>query len=94
MTCDTVQRGITLRRTGSGEGTTILTITTPDLRRLLTATAEAGPPAVFAVRLAPNDPLLDAMAFSRGRFMVETQNTAPLYLPSWAEVSRVVEDCR
>ncbi len=72
----------------------MLTVTTPELRRLLNATAEAGPPAALEVRLAPNDALLDAMAFSRGCFMVEAPGTAPLYLPSWAEVSRVIEDCR
>lgn len=44
--------------------------------------------------LPARDPLLDAMAFSRGRFAVETQGAAPLYLPSWPEVSRVIEDCR
>lgn len=44
--------------------------------------------------LPSGDPLLDAMAFSRGRFAVEVQGSAPLYLPSWPEVSRVIEDCR
>ena len=40
------------------------------------------------------DPLLDAMALSKGRFAVEVEGEAPLYLPSHAEVSRVIEDCR
>jgi hypothetical protein len=44
--------------------------------------------------LSPNDPLLDAMALSKGRFAVEAQGLPPLILPSWAEVSRVIEDCR
>jgi hypothetical protein len=44
--------------------------------------------------IAPRDPLLDAMAFSRGRFRVEVAKLPPLYLPSWPEVSRVIEDCR
>ena len=44
--------------------------------------------------LGPRDTMLDAMAFSRGRFMVAVQGGASLYLPSWPEVSRVVEDCR
>jgi hypothetical protein len=42
----------------------------------------------------PRDPLLDAMALSKGRFAVETDGLPPLYLPSHAEVSRVIEDCR
>jgi len=34
------------------------------------------------------------MAFSRGRFALETAGQETLYLPSWPEISRVVEDCR
>ena len=45
-------------------------------------------------RLDATDPLLDAMALSRGRFAVEAGGMVPLYLPSWPEVSRVIEDCR
>lgn len=44
--------------------------------------------------LAGNDPLLDAMALSRGRFAIETGELPTLYLPAWPEVSRVIEDCR
>jgi len=40
------------------------------------------------------DPLLDAMAFSRGRFGVSVSGTPPLVVPAWAEVARVIEDCR
>ena len=48
----------------------------------------------MTIALDPRDPLLDAMALSKGRFAVETGGLAPLYLPSWAEVTRVIEDCR
>jgi len=58
------------------------------------ASPVAGPPAALAVSLAARDPLLDAMAFSRGRFAVETAGLPTLYVPSWTEVSRVIEDCR
>jgi hypothetical protein len=40
------------------------------------------------------DRRLDALAHSRGRFGVEVAGFDPSYLPSWPEVSRVVEDCR
>ena len=40
------------------------------------------------------DPLLDAIAFSRGRFTVESESGAMLVLPAWPEPARVVEDCR
>lgn len=48
----------------------------------------------FAVQLAPRDSLLDAMGFSRGRFVIESAGMVPLVLPPWAEILRVVEDCR
>jgi hypothetical protein len=40
------------------------------------------------------DPLLDAMAFSRGRIGFTVGTQAPLVVPPWEEVARVVEDCR
>ena len=44
--------------------------------------------------LAAGDPLLDQIAFSRGRFTVEAPGLAMLVVPAWAEPGRVVEDCR
>ena len=38
--------------------------------------------------------MLDAMVFSRGRFVVERTGAAPLVVPPYAEIGRVVEDCR
>jgi hypothetical protein len=40
------------------------------------------------------DPLLDAMAFSRGRFLVAGGSAAVLAVPSWPEAARAIEDCR
>jgi hypothetical protein len=51
-------------------------------------------PPVIAATLTARDALLDAMAFSRGRFAIETQSLPTLYVPSWPEVSKVIEDCR
>lgn len=50
-------------------------------------------PASGAVRLDPRDPLLDAMGYSRGRVAIE-QGAAMAIVPAWAEILRVVEDCR
>ena len=41
-----------------------------------------------------NDPFLDSIAFSRGRFTVEVPGQPTLYIPSYPEITRVVEDCR
>ena len=45
-------------------------------------------------RLSAYDPLLDAMAFSRGRFVVLGGTAAPLAVPSWPEAARAIENCR
>jgi len=54
-----------------------------------------GSTATFAIAIrAANDAALDRIAFSRGRFAIEAPGAAPLSVPGWAEVSRVIEDCR
>lgn len=68
-----------------------MTIRAETEQRTLTARA-ASRNAIAA--LTVSDPLLDAMALSKGRFAVEVFGVAPLILPSHAEVSRVIEDCR
>lgn len=68
-----------------------MTVRTTSTTRAVAAQPLAG--AVTAA-LAPNDPLLDAIGFSRGRFAVETPGAPGLVLPAWAEVLRVTEDCR
>ena len=44
--------------------------------------------------LGANDPLLDAIAFSRGRFIVTGGTGVRLVLPSWPDAARSIEDCR
>lgn len=92
MRCNLAQHSVTLLRAATGaSGQGPLTITTSEGTRALAVTPTEG---VLAVTLAARDPLLDAMAFSRGRFAVEAAGTSALYIPSWTEVSRVIEDCR
>ncbi|MCA0902519.1 hypothetical protein [Qipengyuania aquimaris] len=71
----------------------IVTIRTETADRTLTALPVFQGGGV-RTQLQPRDPLLDAMALTRGRFAVETSNSPPLYLPAWSEVTRVIEDCR
>lgn len=40
------------------------------------------------------DDILDAIALSRGHFGIAVEGTEPLLIPSWSEVTRVIEDCR
>jgi hypothetical protein len=68
---------------------------------LWTSTAARNVPASFdpatkrqTIQLAAYDPLLDALAFSHGRFAVYVSGSPALVLPAWPEVARVIEDCR
>ena len=40
------------------------------------------------------DPLLDAIAFSRGRFATAASGAPMVAVPAWPETTRVIEDCR
>lgn len=86
LRCDSAARRITLTRaTPTQSPLTIRTSTT--LRTLAVA-------APGVATLAASDPLLDAIGFSRGRFVVEQAGAAALVIPAWAEIERVTEDCR
>ena len=92
--CDRAAGRIALQRAGSAPGPLPLTITTSLATRAFTATPVAGATPQLTLAFASRDPILDAMAFSRGRFMVEVPGLPTLYLPAWPEVARVIEDCR
>lgn len=70
-----------------------MTVRTETATRTVTARSSQDGNAVSAL-FAANDPLLDAIALTRGRFAVEIAGAPALYLPNWAEVTRVIEDCR
>ena len=48
----------------------------------------------LSIDVAAWDPLLDALATSRGRLGLSAGTQPPLVLPPWPEVARVIEDCR
>jgi hypothetical protein len=48
----------------------------------------------LTIDLAAFDPLLDAIVSSRGRIGFTVGAQPPLVVPPWAEVARVIEDCR
>jgi hypothetical protein len=48
----------------------------------------------LTIDLDANDSLLDALSNSRGRLGFTVSTEASLVVPAWAEVARVVEDCR
>lgn len=96
--CDRTRPAIVLQRPGFGASQVPATIITSAMLRRLTA-APANPAVQnaaipFEIAFAVRDPLLDAIAFSRGRFMLEMGGAQTLVLPAWSELGRVIEDCR
>ena len=93
MRCVLASRTIELVRSGTFAGDAAMTVRSETATRTL-----AGLPlmdsADLRAELTARDPLLDAMAFSKGRFAIEAAGAPTLYLPSWPEVTRVIEDCR
>jgi len=83
LRCTLASRTVALIRSGAPAGAPVVVRTT-SLERTLPATPIVG----------AQDPLLDAMAFSRGRISVEALGASRLILPSWPEPARAVEDCR
>lgn len=97
--CDRTRPAIVLQRAGFGTSAAPATIFTSSTRRRLSAmpaTADPAPGAAipFEIAFAVRDPLLDAIVFSRGRFMLEMGGAQTLVLPVWSELGRVIEDCR
>ena len=71
-----------------------LTVRTSTTLKTLNAQPAGGTPAYAAVELAPREPLIDAIGFSRGRFVVQSAGAPDLVVPAWPEILRVAEDCR
>ena len=92
--CDVSTRSITLNRAGSAASPVPMRILTETAERTLNAQPTGGELPTITVSVQPRDPILDAMALTKGRFAVETSGMKTLYLPAWAEVTRVIEDCR
>jgi hypothetical protein len=91
--CDAQSRRVTLSREASVPGTRMV-IRTSSMTKTFAATASDANPVYLAADIAASDPILDAMAFSRGRVLVEMEGQQPVVLPSWAEITRIIEDCR
>jgi hypothetical protein len=89
LRCDRARRQLHLDRRGAAAGT--MTVRTSSTARSLAA---QGTTDGISASLPASDPLIDAMGYSRGRFIVETAPLPSLVVPAWAEVLRVAEDCR
>ncbi|MGN6374035.1 MAG: hypothetical protein ACTHMG_00610 [Sphingomonas sp.] len=92
--CDAHQRRIYLSRAGNAPGSPPMTIVTTSTTRAVPTRPTGGTPPYMAAELMPTDQLLDAMGYSRGRFVVEQAGLPTLVIPAWPEIERVTEDCR
>jgi hypothetical protein len=90
--CSRPARAVTLTLASAVPGSAI-TLATTDTQRVVPASYNAQTSQIIA-QIAGNDALLDAVAFSRGRFALSVAGGATLVVPAWPEVARSIEDCR
>ncbi len=90
--CTKATRRVMISPTSAAPASSMF-VWTSSLTRNLPARFEAQAMRVSA-ELAANDPLLDALTFSRGRFVVSMPGMTALVVPAWPEAARAVEDCR
>jgi len=83
LRCDRTSRRVQLRRTMAGVAPSAMNIATDTVERVIAADGW----------LDARDPLLDAIAFSRGRFVV-VGGGERLIIPAFPEAARSVQDCR
>ncbi len=92
--CDQSRRQLFLSRSGSvGDKATMVLRASAGLQSY-PAGNSGGTPHYVAISISPRDMMMDRIAYSRGRFAVETSGLESLAIPVWPEFSRVVEDCR
>jgi hypothetical protein len=94
LRCDRAARVLYLSRKGAAPDNAPMVLRTSSVTRSLASQPTGATPAYMATALNPADPLLDAIAFSRGRFIIEQAILPTLVIPAWAEPARVIEDCR
>lgn len=93
VTCSRPTRQVTLSKPASGAAAAFISVWTTGQTRNLPSSFNPATGKLSAT-LAAFDPILDAIAFSRGRVEVSVPGQAALVVPSWAEAARVIEDCR
>lgn len=90
--CNRTARTVSVIRTGVPAAAPSLGIWTTALSR--TVPARFLGTYELVADLQASDPLLDAIAFSRGRFATAASGAPMVAVPAWPETSRVIEDCR
>ena len=94
LRCDRAAGVVEINRAGTAALPVQMIVRTEAMERGIAAQPTESDPAWIRARVPAHDPLLDAMAFSKGRFAIEVAGLPTLYVPSYPEVTRVIEDCR
>lgn len=99
LSCHRERASLAISRSGTATGPVPATILTTYAARPISmvpvgASATDPDSQTLTLSLRTDDPVLDEMAFSRGRFVFEVSGLPSLYLPAHAELGRVIEDCR
>lgn len=94
--CVFATKGISLSRAGTvaENGSRQIIVRTTDRDKTYSVVNDGNMPAAVSAETAANDPQLDAIAFSRGRFLVSMNGAMDLVIPVSPEFARIVEDCR
>jgi hypothetical protein len=92
LQCTRATRRLSIAKPASGAAP-LINVWTSSLTRSVPASYK---PATgrLTIELAAYDPLLDALAMSRGRVAFTVAPQPALVVPPWAELARVIEDCR
>lgn len=92
--CDRQRKTLFLSRAGMVGNGAKMTLRASTGLQSYTASNNGDVPPYAAIMVQPGDKMMDNIAFSRGRFAVETTGLPSIAIPSWPEFTRVVEDCR
>lgn len=91
--CDKQRQRLYLSRAGSGSDAAMV-VRSSSMRKEYRAGNTGATPPYLATEIMPNDPMLDAIASTRGRIAIEVTGLAAIAIPLWSEFPRVIEDCR
>jgi len=92
LACGKITRLMTISRISAAPAAS-LSFWTSSLSRDLAARFDQRSGRVIA-QVGAADALLDALAFSRGRFALLMPGSPALVIPAGAEIAHVIEDCR
>ena len=92
LRCTRSSRRVSISKPAAGAAPFLFVWTSSNTRNVPASFKPAT--AQLVAELAMMDPLLDSIAFSRGRFAVSASGSPALVLPSAPEIDRVIEDCR